>query len=84
MFFLQSGFQSGDLTIIYNKIISSLDRGKDIHFIFCEIVKAFERVKHLCLFHKLEGLGFGGNILGWIEDYSTHRQQKVTLGGFTS
>lgn len=85
----QSGFQPGDSTVnqlveIYDKIISSLDRGKDIRFIFCDISKAFDRVWHLGLIHKLEGLGFGGNILGWIEDYLTLRQQRVTLEGFTS
>lgn len=85
----QSGFQPGDSTVnqlveIYDKIISSLDRGKDIRFIFCDISKAFDRVWHLGLIHKLEGLGFGGNILGWIEDYLTHRQQRVTLEGFSS
>lgn len=29
-------------------------------------------------------IGFGGNILGLIEDYLTLRQQRVTLEGFTS
>lgn len=27
---------------------------------------------------------FGGSILSWIEDYLTHKQQRVTLEGLTS
>ena len=45
----QSGFQPNDSTVnqlvyIYNTIISNLDIGKDIRFIFCDISKAFDRV----------------------------------------
>jgi hypothetical protein len=47
----QSGFQPKDSTVnqlvyIYNTIISNLDLGKDIRFIFCDISKAFDRVWH--------------------------------------
>ena len=45
----QSRFQPGDSTVnqlvdIYNTIISSLEKGKDVRFIFCDISKAFEKV----------------------------------------
>jgi hypothetical protein len=45
----QSGFQPNDSTVnqlvnIYNTIISNLDIGKDIRFIFWDISKAFDRV----------------------------------------
>jgi hypothetical protein len=47
----QSGFQSKDSTVnqlvyIYNTIISNLDIGRDIRFIFGDISKAFDRVWH--------------------------------------
>ena len=47
----QSEFQPGDSTVnqlvdIYNTIISSLDKGKDVRFIFCDISKAFDKVWH--------------------------------------
>ena len=85
----QSSFQPGNSTVnqlveIYDKIISSLDREKDICFIFCDISKAFDWVMQLGLVQKLQGLGFMGNILGWIKDYLTQRQQRVTLEGFSS
>lgn len=42
----QSGFQTGDSTTnqlveIYNTIIFSLDKGRNIRFVFCDSSKAF-------------------------------------------
>lgn len=64
----QSGFQPGDSTVnqlveIYNTIISSLDKGKDIRFIFCDISKAFDKVWHNGLLVKLQNYGICGNVL---------------------
>ena len=74
----QSGFQPGDSTVnqlvdIYNTIISSLDKGKDVRFIFCDISKAFDKVWHKGLLSKLKTYGVSGNILGWIENYLCDR-----------
>ena len=65
----QSGFQPSDSTInqlseIYNIIISNLDKGKDIMFIFCDISKAFDNVWHKGLIYKLQKYGIRGKILG--------------------
>lgn len=56
------------LVEIYNTIISSLDKGKDIRFIFCDISKAFDKVWHNDLLVKLQNYGIlvCGNVLGWI------------------
>ena len=84
----QSGFQPGDSTVnqlvdIYNTIFSSLDKGKDVRFIFCDISKAFDKVWHKGLLSKLKTYGVSGNILGWIENYLCDRQQKVVIDGFS-
>jgi hypothetical protein len=80
----QSGFQPKDSTVnqlvyIYNTIISNLDIGKDIMFIFCDISKAFERVWHTGLLYKLRKIGIDGNLLSWVTDYLDDRKQKVVL-----
>ena len=85
----QSGFQPRDCTVnqlveIYNIIISNLDQGKDVRFVFCDISKAFDKVWHKGLLFKLEKYGFKGDILGWIENYLHDRCQKVMLEGFSS
>ena len=85
----QSRFQPGDSTVnqlvdIYNTIISSLEKGKDVRFIFCDISKAFEKVWHKGLLCKLMTYSISGNILGWIENYLCDRQKKVVIDGFLS
>ena len=82
----QSGFQPKDSTVnqlvyIYNTIISNLDIGKDIRFIFCDISKSFDRVWHTGLLYKLRKIGNDGNLLSWVTDYLDDRKQKVVLNG---
>ena len=48
---------------------------------FLDISKAFDRVWHRGLLYKLQCFGVGGALLKWIEDYITHRSQKVVLNG---
>jgi hypothetical protein len=55
----QSGFQPKDSTVnqlvyIYNTIISNLDIGKDIRFIFCDISNAFDRVQRCIIGKKFD------------------------------
>ena len=85
----QSGFQPGDGTInqlidIYNTIISCLDQGKDVRFIFCDISKAFDKVWHSGLLFKLRFYGIHQSLIDWIADYLGDRSQKVVLDGFSS
>ena len=85
----QSGFQPGDSNVnqlveIYNTIISSLDKGKDVRFISCDISKAIDKVWHKGLLSKLKTYGICGYILGWIENYLNERQQIVVIYGFLS
>ena len=85
----QSGFQPKDSTVyqlldIYHTIISNLDIGKDVRFIFCDVSKAFDRVWHKGLLYKLKKIGITGKLLDWITDYLDDRKQKVVLEGFTS
>ena len=85
----QSGFQPKDSTVnqllaIYHTIISNLDRGNDIRFIFCDVSKAFDRVWHRGLLFKLKQIGIEGQILNWLTDYLQNREQKVVLDGFNS
>ena len=77
-----SMFQPGDSTVnqlvdIYDTIISSLEKGKDVRFIFCDISKAFDKVWHKGLLCKLMTFSISGNILGWIENYLCDRQKKL-------
>lgn len=62
----RSDFQLGDFSVnqlveIYDNIMSNLDNGGDIRFIFCDILNAFDRVWQMRLTFKLKNVGFGVN-----------------------
>lgn len=80
----QSGFRQGDSAVnqllhISNDIGKALDQGKEIRAVFCDISKAFDRVWHQGLLHKLKSIGVGGKLLLWFKSYLENRTQKVVL-----
>ena len=85
----QSGFRPKDSTVnqlleIYHKIIESLDKQKEIKFIFCDISKAFDKVWHDGLLFKLKKYGITNNLLSWFKSYLSNRKQRVITEGFKS
>lgn len=86
---LQSGFVPGDstvnqLTFLYNTFSKALDSGKEVRVIFCDISKAFDRVWHAGLLHKLKAAGVTDKLLAWFRDYLNNRKQRVVLPGVES
>ena len=86
---LQSGFIPGDstvnqLTYLYNTFCCALDDGKEVRVVFCDISKAFDRVWHPGLLHKLKASGVSGTLLDWFENYLSERRQRVVLPGAIS
>ena len=86
---LQSGFIPGDstvnqLTFLYNTFSQSLDSGKEVRVVFCDVSKAFDRVWHEGLLLKLEAAGIKGSLLAWFRSYLTNRKQRVVLPGAES
>ena len=64
----QSGFIPGDsttnqLSIICHNIYSALDSGDEVHCVFLDFSKAFDKVWHTGLLYKLKRYGVAGNIL---------------------
>ena len=86
---LRSGFIPGDstvnqLTFLYNTFCQALDSGKEVRAVFCDISKAFDRVWHVGLLHKLRAAGVTGEILNWFNNYLSDRKQRVVLPGAVS
>ena len=85
----QSGFRPGDstvnqLTYLYDTFCQALDSGKEIREVFCDISKAFDRVWHSGLIHKLKAAGVTGNLLQWFTSCLENRKQRVVLSGVKS
>ena len=75
----QCGFISGRSTAlqliqILDDWTEILDLGGQVDCIFCDFMKAFDKVPHRRLLRKLESYGIGGNILGWLCNFLDNRK----------
>ena len=52
--------------------------------VFLDFRKAFDCVPHKRLLMKIEKLGISGNLLKWIKDFLTDRQQRVLINSISS
>ena len=82
----QSGFIPKDSTVfqllsIYDDFCKFLDNKTTAQAIFFDISKAFDKVWHRALLHKLFAIGIRGRILDWFTDYLKNRSQAVVLKG---
>lgn len=85
----QSGFQSGRSTTtqlleLCHHFCKAIDNGKEIRVVFLDIRKAFDKVWHKGLMHKLALSGIRGNLLSWFENYLDGRCQRVIINGQSS
>ena len=76
---LQSGFRPGDSTVnqlifMVHKIYEALEQGSEVHMVFLDISKAFDKVWHKGLLFKLERLGVRDPLLSWFRSYLTNRK----------
>ena len=87
----QSGFIKGDSTI--NQLLSIIemiqksfdcDVPKEVRGIFLDISKAFDKVWHPGLIHKLKQNGISDNMLQLLDNFLSDRFQRVTINGKTS
>ena len=82
----QSGFVPGDSTVnqltpLYNVFFEALDKQKEVRVVFCDITKAFDRVWHKGLIHKLKQQGIQGPLIEWFTNYLADRKQRVVVNG---
>jgi hypothetical protein len=85
----QSGFLPGTSTVtqlieLYDQFCKAIDDRKEVRIIFLDISKAFDRVWHRGLLHKLRKCGIRGRLLVWLTDYLKDRQQRVVINGQVS
>ena len=85
----QSGFKKGDSTVnqliyFYEIVSSAFENGEEVRAIYLDISKAFDKIWHRGLLHKLRAFGFKNEMLAWFKSYLTDRGQKVVLNGITS
>ena len=85
----QHGFRSGKSCLTqllhhFDDIIESLSNGDDVDAIYLDYAKAFDKVDHQLLLHKLQLYGFHPKIVSWIKSFLTDRTQRVVVDGHMS
>lgn len=62
-------------------IAQKLDKGKEVHSIYLDLQKAFDKVPHEQLLYKLKNqFAVTGNVLAWIRSFLCNRRQRVKIG----
>ena len=85
----QHGFRrrrsyESQLIITIDALAKSLDKGEQVDVILLDFSKAFDKVPHHRLLHKLDYYGVRGNTWKWVHDFLSKKTQKVVLDGVTS
>ena len=56
----------------------------NIDILYCDFMKAFDKVPHKRLVYKVSKYGVKGNVLGWIESFLSNRTQCVSINDSSS
>ena len=76
----QHGYMRGiscttNLISFMDKITEALDKGEPLNVIFLDFAKALDKVPLARLMKKVKAHGIRGNMLRWIRNWLTDRQQ---------
>ena len=85
----QHGFRKSrscesQLIITVDDLAHNLDKNLQTDVILLDFSKAFDKVPHLRLLHKLQYYGICGSLLTWISNFLQGRVQRVVLDGQSS
>ena len=79
----QYGFISGRSTVlqltVMDKWYKILDEGGCIDVIYCDFMKAFDKIPHRELLKNLKSYGISENILEWVTAFLSNRKQRVRV-----
>ena len=86
---LQHGFQKGlscktQLATTVDQLQKRLDDKQQVDLIILDFQKAFDKVPHRHLLHKLHESGIHGQLHEWLTCYLTERTQRVIVDGCES
>ena len=85
----QHGFRSGrscatQLLEIMEIWTALLDKGIAVDCIYLDFAKAFDKVPHARLVEKIKAYGIKGELLDWISDFLSNREQRVIINNESS
>ena len=81
----QHGFLPGrsistQLLLSLNPVVNMFDKKKDVHILYTDFSKAFDKVCHSKLLEVLSSFGIKGSLLLWMKNFLIGRTQAVYVG----
>ena len=67
-----------------DELTKSRDKGKQVDVLVMDFAKAFDKVNHSLLTHKVHHYGIRGNTNRWIQSFLSNRKQAVFVNGTVS
>ena len=67
-----------------DELVNNMAQGKQTDILVMDFAKAFDKVNHSLLVHKLHHYGIRGMLLTWISDFLRDRRQAVVVNGIRS
>ena len=74
----------GLLTVVSDRIAKAFNRSGATRAVALDVSKAFDRVWHAGLLHKLNFYGISGQMFGLISSFLSNRRLRVVLDGKSS
>ena len=81
--FRSSGSTADLLRVVSDRIVWAFNKSGNNQAVALDIFKAFDRVWHSGLLHKLNSYGISGQMFGLISSYLSNRRFQVVLGVVT-
>ena len=72
------------LLVHIDNILYIVGNDSNADVIYLDFAKAFDKVDHKILLHKLQNIGIQGKIYNWIKNFLKDRKQKVIVDGEAS
>ena len=70
-----------NLLCFLEEITNWVDDGSPVDVVYLDFQKAFDKLPHQRLLLKLKAHGIGNDVINWIEEWLTHRRQRVIVDG---
>lgn len=85
----QHGFRAGrsclsQLLAHTERLLHHMEEGQNVDVIYLDFSKAFDRVDHTILLHKMKVNRIDGKLLKWIQSFLTGRSQQVSVNHILS